>query len=145
LLQTRPGVLGGAARIEVSPLSEDASRTLAARLLGAKADAALVADVAARSGGNPLVAEEMARAFADARDAASMPSGEGPLAAVAARFSRLVIEDRRALSRLAVLGPAFPAAATEAVGVKSDEIDALVSKGLIAAEERRGERELRFV
>lgn len=57
--------LAGADRIELGPLDDDATIELLAGALDPAVDPAVVADIARRSGGNPLFAGELAQAHRD--------------------------------------------------------------------------------
>ena len=103
LLDRRPGRGGGrrsATTLTLDPLADDQARELVAALLpaGAGADAELALQVAERSGGNPLFAEEMVNRLSErgADDSEALPDTVHSV--LAARLDGLPRAERRVLS-----------------------------------------------
>ncbi|MDP9228174.1 MAG: AAA family ATPase, partial [Actinomycetota bacterium] len=112
LLGRRPGWGGGrknATSISLDPLTETETRELVAALMPATgaSDADVVPQVAERSGGNPLFAEEMVNRLIDEDtvELAAMPSTVQSL--LAARLDSLDRPERRLLLQAAVVGQTF--------------------------------------
>ena len=159
LLDRRPGWGGGrrnATTIALEPLALDGARELVSALIPAGAEATpsaeLVAQVAQRSGGNPLFAEEMVNRILEegAADAEALP--ETVHAVLAARLDSLELAERRLLQHASVVGQVFwegsllAAAHAEQVDL-GDCLDALQEKDLIVAtagSRLAGEREYAF-
>jgi class 3 adenylate cyclase/tetratricopeptide (TPR) repeat protein len=123
LLARRPGWGGGktnAATVSLSPLSEEQTAELIARLLQRPSLPADVhASLLSRAGGNPLYAEEFARMAADRGTAAelgTLPLPESLQGIVAARLDALSGEDKALLQDAAVLGKVFWLGALAVVG-----------------------------
>jgi serine/threonine protein kinase/tetratricopeptide (TPR) repeat protein len=127
----RPALLASGARLDLGPLGDSATKALVARLMGDDAPATLVGGIAGRAGGNPLLAEEIVRATTETRG--EVPAGADLEGAMAGRFGRLPEAERRALARASVLGQAVSESAAEALCGDPEPLDALVSKGLLAA------------
>jgi len=119
LLDVRPG-FGGAARLELQPLTGDDSGLLVEHLLGDDGVAADLAElVFARAEGNPLFVEELVRMLVDERRLERSDSGlsavrSSPLslpptvhALLAARIDRLEPAERAALDASAVIARSF--------------------------------------
>ncbi|HZD88428.1 MAG TPA: AAA family ATPase [Gaiellaceae bacterium] len=116
LLQRRPGWGGGkpnAFSLSLSPLGDDEAAQLVAYVLGG-ADEELRSAVLARAGGNPLYAEQYARALAEGDDVDTLP--ETVQGIVAARIDALPDDEKRLLQDAAVVGNVFWLGAVEAVG-----------------------------
>ncbi len=121
LLERRPGWGGGktnAATISLSPLPDDASARLVAALLerpllAADEQQALLAKI----GGNPLYAEQYARALVEGGDLVELP--ETVQGIIAARLDALTQEEKRLLQDAAVVGKVFWVGALEAVGERA--------------------------
>ncbi|MCS6781388.1 MAG: AAA family ATPase, partial [Geminicoccaceae bacterium] len=96
--------------IELGPLAAAEAEALASRLLAAEAEAA--GRCAARSGGNPLFLEQLARSTLDRREDA-LPETVQSL--VLARVDRLAARDRALLQAASVLGQRFELEALRAV------------------------------
>ncbi|MBT2441644.1 AAA family ATPase, partial [Streptomyces sp. ISL-36] len=107
----------GAVRHELEPLSQEPLARLTARVLGARPDDQVLA-LAARSGGNPYLLEELlATSLADGRirvegrDPVAVLVDDEPapcfLRAVDHHLRDLSCEGRRVLDAVAVLGPSF--------------------------------------
>lgn len=92
-----------AVRIDLPPLSEDASRRLVSAALLAPQDSPLVARLARESGGNALYLEELVRAHASGRRGSS----EAVVAMVQARLEALDPDARLVLRAASVLGDGF--------------------------------------
>jgi adenylate cyclase len=116
LLDRRPGWGGGrrnATTIALEPLSQNEARELVAALLpggngtGANGQADLVPQVAERSAGNPLFAEEMINRIREegSKDVQTLP--ETVHAVLAARLDSLSAPERRVLQHAAVVGQTF--------------------------------------
>ena len=116
LLDRRPGWGGGrrnATTISLEPLSPDETRELVAALLpngnGTRANgpAELVPQVAERSAGNPLFAEEMVNRIREegSKDVQTLP--ETVHAVLAARLDSLSAPERRVLQHASVVGQTF--------------------------------------
>jgi len=129
LLERRPGWGGGkpnAATLSLAPLPDDAS----ARLVAALLDRPLLSaerqqDLLAKIGGNPLYAEQYARAFVERGDLVDLP--ETVQGIIAARLDGLSREEKRLLQDAAVVGKVFWLGALEAIGglARSDIEDGL--------------------
>src|SRR5262245_11386848 len=112
LLERRPGWGGGrrnATSISLEPLTEDETRELVAALMPGSDNggAEVVPQVAERSGGNPLFAEEMVNRLLeeDTVEAEALPSTVQSL--LAARLDSLDRLERRLLQHAAVVGQTF--------------------------------------
>ncbi len=112
LLERRPSWGGGrrnATAIALEPLTEDETRELVAALMPEAGDgrAEVVPEVAERSGGNPLFAEEMVNRLLeeDTVEAATLPGTVQAL--LAARLDSLGRLERRLLQHAAVVGQVF--------------------------------------
>jgi DNA-binding SARP family transcriptional activator/tetratricopeptide (TPR) repeat protein len=101
LLERRPD--WGSA-IELSPLSEADTRILLSALLGGESPPEALEAAVARIGGNPLFAEEYARAVARG-DTGDVP--ESVHQVIAARLDQLAPEDKLLLQEAAVVGEVF--------------------------------------
>jgi class 3 adenylate cyclase/tetratricopeptide (TPR) repeat protein len=157
LLERRPGWGGGrrnATTIALEPLTEDETRELVAALMpGDDAGGAdVVPQVAERSGGNPLFAEEMVNRLIEENtvEAAALPSTVQSL--LAARLDSLDRLERRLLQSASVIGQTFweGALATTAAEEGLDlgrTLSALEQKDLLApsaGSRLAGEREYAF-
>ena len=116
LLDRRPGWGGGrrnATTISLEPLTQDETRELVAALLpngngtGANGQGELVPQVAERSAGNPLFAEEMVNRIREegSKDVQTLP--ETVHAVLAARLDSLSAPERRVLQHASVVGQTF--------------------------------------
>src|SRR3954470_16697334 len=112
LLERRPDWGGGrrnAATISLEPLTADETRELVEALMPASdnGDAKVVPQVAERSGGNPLFAEEMVNRLLEEEtaEAAALPSTVQSL--LAARLDSLDRLERRLLQSASVVGQTF--------------------------------------
>jgi class 3 adenylate cyclase/tetratricopeptide (TPR) repeat protein len=114
LLDRRPGWGGGrrnATTIAVDPLGPDGARALVDALLGDDGGAAnghgeLIRQVAERSGGNPLFAEEMVnRILEEGADTHALP--ETVHSVLAARLDSLRSDERLLLQNASVVGHTF--------------------------------------
>jgi len=122
LLERRPGWGGGkpnAVSLSLSPLSEEgAARLLAALLdrpvLEADQQQALLAKV----GGNPLYAEQYARALVERGELVELP--ETLQGIIAARLDALADEEKHVLQDAAVVGKVFWAGAVAALDAEAD-------------------------
>ena len=154
LLERRPGWGGGSRNsttISLDPLPAEEAEGLARSLLEDAGPAReLAAEVAVRSGGNPLFAEEIVNRLReeDSGDLGELP--DSVHAVLAARLDALRPEERQLLQAAAVIGQSFW---EELVAELSDGPDtgelltALIAKDLLApspANRPGGERELSF-
>ena len=112
LLERRPGWGGGrrnATTISLEPLTEDETRELVAALMpsSGQRDRDVVPQVAERSGGNPLFAEEMVNRLLEEEtvEAEALPSTVQSL--LAARLDSLDRLERRLLQSASVVGQTF--------------------------------------
>ncbi len=157
LLERRAGWGGGrrnATQLFLDPLTGPDSRELVSALLGERAQRAgeLVSDVAERSGGNPLFAEEMVRRLAEEGSDGITELPDTVQAVLAARLDALDPFERRLVQQAAVVGRTFweGSLAPLAEGEGRDlevALKELQDKDILApgAESRlAGERELAF-
>jgi class 3 adenylate cyclase len=111
LFERRPAWGGGklnATTLSLAPLSEaDTSRLLASLLARPLLPADTQNELLARSGGNPLYAEQYARMLLDGADDGELPMPESIQGIVAARLDRLPPEEKALLQDAAVLGKVF--------------------------------------
>jgi class 3 adenylate cyclase/tetratricopeptide (TPR) repeat protein len=118
LLQRRPAWGGGksnASTISLSPLADDEAALLMADVLGKPVlDAGVQTALLARAGGNPLYAEQYARALAEGGDLDTLPDTVQGI--IAARLDGLPEEEKRLLQDASVVGKVFWLGAVEAVG-----------------------------
>src|SRR3954449_3104564 len=112
LLERRPGWGGGrrnATTISLEPLTEDETRELVAALMPSSENGSgdVVPQVAERSGGNPLFAEEMVNRLLEEEtvEAQTLPSTVQSL--LAARLDSLDRLERRLLQSASVVGQTF--------------------------------------
>jgi class 3 adenylate cyclase/tetratricopeptide (TPR) repeat protein len=111
LLERRPGWGGGrrnAAAILLEPLTDNEAHELVTALIpGENGNGRLVSQVAERSGGNPLFAEEMVNRIREegAADADTLPDTVHSV--LAARLDSLDPLERRVLQHAAVVGETF--------------------------------------
>ena len=115
-------------RVELRPLSMDASRLIARSLLGETASTEELERIAAQAAGLPLFAEELARLRAAGRDMARAPTIE---AAIQVSLDALDEECRDAVGRLCVFGQTCWDSGLEALGLHGAES---IMKALAAAE-----------
>jgi class 3 adenylate cyclase len=129
LLQRRPAWAGGkpnAFTLSLSPLADDEAAQLVAEVLGSPVlDADVQAALLGRAGGNPLYAEQYARALAEGGDLDALP--ETVQGIIAARLDALPDDEKRLLQDASVVGKVFWLGAAEAVGnVRRWEADELL-------------------
>ncbi|MGZ5323355.1 MAG: AAA family ATPase [Solirubrobacterales bacterium] len=156
LLERRPGWGGGrrnATTISLEPLDHDEARRLVGALLPGGAGAGdVISQVAERSGGNPLFAEEMVNRLIEDEtvDTATLPGTVQSL--LAARLDSLEPDERRLLQHAAVVGQVFWDGALRATAAEEGlelggALAALEGKDLLVASPRSrisGEREYAF-
>jgi class 3 adenylate cyclase/tetratricopeptide (TPR) repeat protein len=157
LLDRRPGWGGGrinATRMTLEPLPREQARALVTTLMpGSESGVAgseLVEQVAERSGGNPLFAEEMVNRIAEggAVDTESLP--ETVHSVLAARLDSLPRDERRVLQAASVVGNTFWQGSVEPDDSSIDlaaALGALQEKDLIvstAGSRLAGQREYAF-
>ena len=154
LLERRPSWGGGrrnATTISLDPLSDDEAQKLVQTLLsGEEQGRELAEQVARRSGGNPLFAEEMVNRL---REEGSDDVGELPdsvHAVLAARLDALEPEERRLMQAASVVGQSFGEQTVGELtggGPVADSLAALVDKDLLSystTSRLAGEREFTF-
>ena len=111
LLERRPGWGGGkpnALTLSISPLSDDETARLLARLLErAVLPAETQSTLLARAGGNPLYAEQFARLLAETGRASELPLPENVQGIIAARLDGLPPDEKQLLQDAAVVGKVF--------------------------------------
>jgi tetratricopeptide (TPR) repeat protein len=159
LLDRRPGWGGGrknATTIALEPLGLEGARELVSALMPADAstaDAELVAQVAERSGGNPLFAEEMVNRISEEGGGAA--SGELPEtvhAVLAARLDALSSAERSLVQHAAVVGQVFWEGSVAGIAMAGSQdiytlLGSLSEKDMIvqtAGSRIAGEREFAF-
>ncbi len=156
LLERRDGWGGGrrgATQIFLDPLTADDSRQLVANLLGGddpRGD--LAPQVAERSGGNPLFAEEMVRRLAEEEGDGVAELPDTVQAVLAARLDALSPFERRLVQQASVVGRTFWEGSLASVADEEgrdlrEALAGLQGKDILApgAESRlAGERELAF-
>jgi class 3 adenylate cyclase/tetratricopeptide (TPR) repeat protein len=124
LLDRRPGWGGGklnSTLVALSPLSEeDTARLIAILLERSVLPAETQQELLARSGGNPLYAEEYVRMVQErggvGRTGGELPLPEGVQGVVAARLDVLAAEEKALLQDAAVVGNVFWSGALAAIG-----------------------------
>ena len=130
-LERRPAWGGGkpnAVTLSLPPLSDEASARLVSTLLDrplleAERQHALLVKI----GGNPLYAEQYARAFVERGDLVDLP--ETVQGIIAARLDGLSHEEKRVLQDAAVVGKVFWLAAVEAIaGLARSELDEILHR-----------------
>jgi class 3 adenylate cyclase len=124
LLETRPGWGGGLpsyTALAVEPLSEEAARELAVRLLP-EASAANVARLAETSDGNPLFIEELAASLAERTTSAEGELPTSVRSIVSARLDALPNAERSLLLDASAIGKVFWVGALEQIGGDGDAI-----------------------
>jgi class 3 adenylate cyclase/tetratricopeptide (TPR) repeat protein len=118
LLQRRPAWGGGkpnAFTVSLSPLAEEEAALLVADVLGSPVlDAGVQQALLARAGGNPLYAEQYARALAEGGDLDTLP--ETVQGIIAARLDALPEDEKRLLQNAAVVGKVFWLGTVETAG-----------------------------
>jgi class 3 adenylate cyclase/tetratricopeptide (TPR) repeat protein len=157
LLERRPGWGGGrknATSISLEPLTAEETRELVAALMPSAENggAEVVPQVAERSGGNPLFAEEMVNRLVE-EDTVEMATLPGTVQSLlAARLDSLDRHERRLLLQASVVGQTFwdgslaGAAAEEELDL-SATLNALEQKDLVVSNSRSrlsGQREYAF-
>ena len=157
LLDRRAGWGGGrrsATTIALEPLGRDRARDLVLALLPGdeeECDSRVVAQVAERSGGNPLFAEEMVNRILEEGGQPGEALPETVHAVLAARLDALTPPERTLIQHAAVIGQTFWQGAIEvatAPGANVDELlGSLAEKDLVvssAGSRLAGEREFAF-
>jgi class 3 adenylate cyclase/tetratricopeptide (TPR) repeat protein len=160
LLDRRPGWGGGrrnATTIALEPLAPERSRELVGALFpeangGPNGHRALIQQVAERSGGNPLFAEEMVNRILEegASDVQTLP--ETVHSVLAARLDSLQVAERRLLQHASVVGQTFWEGSLEGLADEEridlpDTLGSLEEKDLItssAGSRLAGEQEFAF-
>ncbi len=156
LLDRRPGWGGGrrnATTIALEPLGPDRAHELVSALLPADqedCDARVVAQVAERSGGNPLFAEEMVNRILEEGGGAGEALPETVHAVLAARLDALTPTERTLIQHASVVGETFWQGVVGATGGEGDvdaTLGSLAEKDLIVSSSGSrlaGEREFAF-
>jgi class 3 adenylate cyclase/tetratricopeptide (TPR) repeat protein len=153
LLDRRPGWGGGrrnATTIALEPLPPTGARELVHALLpdGAEEiEEALVAQVAERSGGNPLFAEEMVNRILEEGMSGDAALPETVHAVLAARLDALNPKERSLLQQASVVGQSFWAGSVAEGDDAQELLGSLADKDLIVATaggRLMGEREYAF-
>ncbi len=153
LLDRRPGWGGGrrnATTIALEPLEPTGARELVQALLPEGAETiedALVAQVAERSGGNPLFAEEMVNRILEEGVSGEATLPETVHAVLAARLDALDPKERTLLQSASVVGQTFWEGSVGSGGSSQDVLGSLADKDLIVAttgSRLTGEREYAF-
>jgi class 3 adenylate cyclase/predicted ATPase len=155
LLDRRPGWGGGrrnATTIALEPLANDRALELVNALLPGdteECDERVAAQVAERSGGNPLFAEEMVNRILEEGGAAGEALPETVHAVLAARLDALTPSERTLIQHASVVGQNFwqGAVGVAAAGEVDTLLGSLAEKDLIvstAGSRLAGEREFAF-
>jgi class 3 adenylate cyclase/tetratricopeptide (TPR) repeat protein len=153
LLDRRPGWGGGrrnATTIALEPLAPTGARDLVKALLPQGAEAIedeLVAQVAERSGGNPLFAEEMVNRLLEGGVSEDAGLPETVHAVLQARLDALSPRERSLLQTASVVGQTFWPGSVATNGDVQDILGSLADKDLIVAtpgSRLTGEREYAF-
>ena len=160
LLDRRPGWGGGrrnATTMALEPLTPEETRDLVAALLpksngGSSNGAELVPQVAERSAGNPLFAEEMVNRIREggSKDVQTLP--ETVHAVLAARLDSLSAHERRVLQHASVVGQTFWGGSLSGLEVEeginlASALDSLEEKDMVvssAGSRLAGEHEYAF-
>jgi DNA-binding SARP family transcriptional activator len=125
-----PGAVPLAVTLDLPPLDQEATRRLAAHLLGDEVAGSRAATVAAIAGGNPLFLRELAQHVLTVEDGASLPDRLGAL--VAGRVEQMTPPARRLLEILAVVGaPTGLEPLDDQVEDRTGAVDDLVLLGLV--------------
>jgi len=150
LLERRPGWGGGklnATTLALSPLTDDQTALLLARLLGSPV---LAADsqqtLLERAGGNPLYAEQFADLYVEQGSAHELPLPETLQGIIAARLDALAQSEKSLLQDSAVVGKVFWASALQD-GDVATALHSLERKGFVRRQKRsslEGESEFAF-
>ncbi|OQX69410.1 MAG: hypothetical protein B6A08_04850 [Sorangiineae bacterium NIC37A_2] len=121
-------------RIDLRPVSKQASGAIVRSILGPDANEETVAQIVQRSGGSPLFAEELARLSAQGLKTPEAPTIE---AAIQASLDHLSPDIRSALSKLSVLGLAIWEGAFRVLGIDDPApvLDTLISQEILVAQE----------
>ncbi|MCB0874946.1 MAG: AAA family ATPase, partial [Solirubrobacterales bacterium] len=153
LLERRPTWGGGrrnATTLSLDPLATEEAESLVQSLLaGQPGGDQLAAEVANRSGGNPLFAEEMVNRLREERSADVEGLPDSVHAVLAARLDALGSDERRLLQAASVVGQTFwdRVVGDLVGGAIEGSLDALVNKDMIVptpASRVVGEREFAF-
>ena len=157
LLDRRPGWAGGrinATRMTLEPLPREEAKALVTTLMpGTDAGVAggdLVEQVAERSGGNPLFAEEMVNRIVEGGGADTESLPETVHSVLAARLDSLPRDERRVLQAASVVGHTFWEGSVDPGDISIDLTEALGSlqeKDLVvptAGSRLAGQREYAF-
>ena len=155
LLDRRPGwgrELPESTRIVLDPLAPEQARALVGALLGSEAgDGDLALQVAERSGGNPLFAEEIVNRIAEEGSAAEVALPETVHSVLAARLDALPRIERRVVQAASVVGQTFWEGSVGDAGEQGIDLvatlESLRERGLVvptAGSRLTGEREYAF-
>ncbi len=150
LLERRPGWGGGklnATTLALSPLTDDQTALLLARLLGSPVLAAESQQtLLERAGGNPLYAEQFADLYVEQGSADELPLPETLQGIIAARLDALAQSEKSLLQDSAVVGKVFWASALQD-GDVATALHSLERKGFVRRQKRsslEGESEFAF-
>ncbi len=153
LLDRRPGWGGGrieSTTIRLDPLGRNQANELVTTLLGATASAELSEQIAARSGGNPLFAEEMVNRIVEEGSGGAEELPDTVHSVLAARLDSLPRPERELLQAASVVGQTFwEGSVADGMGrdVLHDTLESLRGKDLVvptAGTRLAGEREYAF-
>jgi class 3 adenylate cyclase/tetratricopeptide (TPR) repeat protein len=138
LLERRPTWGGGklnATTLSLAPLSQaDTTRLLASLLERPLLAAETQQELLARSGGNPLYAEQYAQMLLEKPESSDLPLPESVQGIIAARLDRLPQEEKKLLQDAAVLGKVFWLGGIlggRARGSAEDALHSLERKGFV--------------
>ena len=117
---------------DVTPLREDEVALLLDLIVGSAPSTDLARTVAERTGGNPLLVVELARAIVASPDGASLPADARGLAgALRHRLLPLPAEHRELLAVASLLGRDFdPALVAQTAEVEEESVEAAIEAGL---------------
>ena len=154
LLERRPTWGGGrrnATTISLDPLSGEEASALVRTLLTNQGEATELADeVASRSGGNPLFAEEMVNRLGEEGSGGVEELPDSVHAVLAARLDALETDERQLLQAASIVGQTFreeTVAGLTGGGAAGERIAALVDKDMllpVGTSRLAGEREFAF-
>ncbi len=156
LLDRRPGWGGGrmnATTLTLDPLGREQAHELVTALLGERApdSAEFSGEVASRSGGNPLFAEEMVNRIVEEGSVETEALPETVHSVLAARLDSLPRSERRVMQSAAVVGQTFWEGSVGDAGEPNMDLrstlDSLRAKDLVVAtagSRLAGEREYAF-
>ena len=149
LFEQRPGWGSAATTIHLAPLAAADTQALVHAMLASAAGSELAPTLAARSGGNPLFAEELVQRLLEegSVETADLPASLHSL--LVARLDALPAFERRLVQHASVLGRTFPRRALEATAREEGrDLEAalaeLEARDLIVSERADDQPELAF-